>query len=56
MNELSEYEFEVHFINQPYREITRQAKTQQEALAIAEADYQDEIGFSSITSVDPSKI
>lgn len=56
MEKLNEYDFEVHFIDQPYLEITRRAKTQQEALAIAEADYKDEIGYSAVISVDPNKI
>jgi hypothetical protein len=52
----NEYDFEVHFINQPYREIKRRAKTQPEALAIAESDYEDEIGYSAVISIDPQKI
>lgn len=56
MGEENEYDFEVHFINQPYREIKRYAKTQPEALAIAENDYKDEIGYSAVISVDQNKI
>lgn len=56
MGEENEYEFEVHFINRPYLEITRRAKTQPEALAIAENDYKDEIGYSAVISVDQHKI
>lgn len=56
MGEENEYDFEVHFIYQPFLEITRRAKTQREALAIAEADYQDEVGFSAVISVDPDKL
>lgn len=56
MTEENEYEFEVHFINKPLLQITRRSKTQQEALAIAEADYKDEIGYSAVISVDQNKI
>lgn len=56
MDELNEYDFEVHFINLPYRELKRYAKTQSEALAIAENDYKDEIGYSTVISVDQNKL
>ncbi|MEK3673497.1 hypothetical protein [Paenibacillus sp. FSL R10-2771] len=56
MPEENEYEFEVHFMDQPFREIKRRAKTQLEALAIAEHDYEGETGYSAVISIDPHKI
>jgi hypothetical protein len=56
LEELNEYEFEVHFKDQPYREIVRHGKTQLEALLSAEHDYEHEPGYSTVISVDPHKI
>ncbi|MBW4083556.1 hypothetical protein [Paenibacillus sp. S150] len=56
MEELNEYEFEVHFRDQPYLEIIRRGKTQLEALFNAEHDYENEPGYAAVISVDPHKI
>lgn len=56
MDEENEYEFEVHFMNGPYLEITRRGKTQLEALFNAERDYENEPGYSAVISIDPHKI
>jgi hypothetical protein len=56
LDEENEYEFEVHFMDQPYLEITRRGKTQLEALFNAERDYENEPGYSAVISIDPHKI
>ncbi|MEK4879356.1 hypothetical protein [Paenibacillus sp. FSL R5-0908] len=56
MEELNNYEFEVHFRNEPNREITQKGKTQQEALFIAEQAYQNEPGYLAVISIEPHKI
>jgi hypothetical protein len=56
MYEENEYDFEVHFRDQPYLEITRRGKTKLEALLNAERDYENEPGYSAVISIDPQKI
>ena len=56
MEELNEYDFEVHIKDQPFREIKRIAKTQLDALAAAEQDYANEPGYLAVISIDPHKL